>query len=98
MQEAGSTVAEGPAPGVAWLAMLLLVVIGDAVTGPAVPPAVSGADGDAVSGAAVDVSVSLSAGDEIGFGTPPPEHALSAKALNATTRIQIRRTRSMDAA
>ena len=68
VQEAGSTVAEGVAPGVAGLAVPLLVVLGDAVSGLA---AVSEADGDAGSGAVVDVSASVSAGDGSGFGTSP---------------------------
>ena len=95
VQEAGSTVAEGVAPGVAGLAVSLLVVLGDAVPGLAVPPVGSEADGDAVSGAVAVGSASVSAGDGSGFGTsPPPEQAVSAKTLNATTRIEVRRTRS----
>jgi hypothetical protein len=77
----------------------LLAVAGDAVPGVAVPPDGS-ADGEAASITVADDSASVGADDGSGFGTPPTsgEQAVSAKALNATTRIETRRTRSMVAA
>ena len=92
--------AAGVVPGVAGLAVSLLAVAGDAVPGLAVPPDGSEAEGEAVSVTVADGSASVAADDGSGFGTPPTsgEQAVSAKALNATTRIETRRTRSMDAA
>jgi len=99
VQEAGIPVAAGVVPGVAGLAVSLLAVAGDADPGLAVPPE-GAAEGEAVSVTVADGSPSAVADDGSGFGTPPTSgaQAVSAKALNATTRMETRRTRRMVAA